>query len=560
MRKRALGFFMAIITAVTAGVYTPAVSASVAISDSNVTVFTNKLEKSGTGTVSGIAGTEKTVGESEFFSDYSVNMTGATGYAYIKDTSIQQIKADDYGLAYFKFSISGVTDFVMKLDLNYGSTGGSNKTVTVLNAKNHTQITGTQKNPKDYTAHVIFDLGEKKVYVFFNNIIKDEAIEVSVSDLSFFRQLRFANNAGVAHAYTVSDMLLEAFPKDATYNDVLGYLMGTTSDIDYVNGTYFEGINDISESNTVYHGSMYCTDKDGVTGNNTEGYTFSDQESGSFYRYFLYNNASGNGTGMEAQADESVVRHSVALRPNSGDKYLGLGKYDASAELMLLKFDKDSGTVSDREGVCVLENYDENTFYQIDLFFNNKDYEYSLYFEGKEIDSGNIPGDFLPMGYVFYKNGNAGDSMTVKNIFTKIYALGTSMSTVIGDLYGTAYIEIRDFTVSKDENGAYEISAAAVFCNISKNYGNASILYALYKDGELMSASGQDITDAVAVTDEEIGLSYGEIDRKYPYGLLKTDSGDLVSGDTVTVKAWLFADNNASVHLVDSNEVTFTAE
>ena len=106
MKKQVVSFLAAAIMTVTAGAFAPAVTASVSISESNVTLFTNKLEKSGAGTVSGVTGTEKNIGGNACYSDYTVSMTTNTGYAYIKDSRIQNISADTYGWALFKLGIS----------------------------------------------------------------------------------------------------------------------------------------------------------------------------------------------------------------------------------------------------------------------------------------------------------------------------------------------------------------------------------------------------------------------------------------------------------------------
>ena len=559
MKKRVVSILVAAIMTVTAGAFSPAVTAAVTISDSNVTVFTNKLEKSGTGTITGVEGTEKTVADSEIYSDYAVSMTTTTGYAQIKDTSIQSIKENDYGWAYFRFGIADAVNFVLKFDLYYGSTGGSGKTKTVFNANNYKDIAGTAQSPKDYTAHVLFDLTGKKAYVYFNNIIKDEAIEVSISDLSYLRQLRLANNQGVAHSYTVSDMLLEAFPVGATLDDVLAYLVGESSEIDYVNGTYFEGINTVSASDDISQGSVYIKGSScGISGDNTDGYLLADTDDGGYYRYFLFNNRNGSGAGMPYQADDSVVRHSVLICPKSGNKTISVGKYSSQEELVLLYFDGDNAKICDKDGNTVLANYDNDTFYQVDFLFNNKDYGYSLYFNSKEVLSGTLSN--TPVGYISYKNGAAGDSMVLKTMFTKVYALGTSMNTVIGSLYGTAYIEIQDFTVLETENSDYEISAAAAFYNVSKNYTSPKIIYALYKNGVLLNVGGADVKEELDITNDEISLSYSEINRKYPYGLMKTDGAEISAGDILTAKAWLVADENFSTRLIESNEASFTVE
>ncbi len=557
MKKRVVSVLIATIMTVTAGAFAPAVTASVTISDSNVTTFTNKLEKSGTGTVSGVSGTEKTIGSYECYSDYTVSMTTNSGYAYIKDNSIQSIKADSFGWAHFKLAISSTSNFVLKFDVQYTNSSGSNKTVTVFNMKDHSLVGGTQQNPKDYTADILFDLAGKKAYVYLNGIKKDEAIETDIADISYLRQLRFANNAGVAHSYTVSGLLLEAYPKGATLGDVLGYLTDSDAPIDFEKGTYFEGINAISTSDAISHGSMHIKENSSsVTGDNTEGYVLADTAAGGFYRYFLFDNKDGNGNGMPNQTKDSVVRHSFLVCPTAGNKTISVGKYSTKDELTLLYFDEQSKEVRDKDGNKVAD-YDKNNFYQVDFFFNNYDYEYSVYLDGMEVSGGTL--ENTPVGYISYINGASGSSMTLKNIFTKVYALGTSMNTVIGELYGTAYIELQDFTVLETENGSYEISAAAVFNNISKNYQNPKLVYALYKNGELLNAGGNDITEEIAVTQDDLSLEYSGIGRKYPYGLLKTDGVTVAGGDVLIVKAWLISEG-VGTHLIDSNEVSFTAE
>ena len=558
MKKQVVSLLAAAIMTVTAGAFAPAVTASVSISDSNITLFTNKIDKSGTGTVSGVPGTEKTIGGNECYSDYTVSMTTSTGYAYIRDNSIQNISAENFGWAHFKLGISGMSNFVLKFDLQYTNTSNSNKTVTVFNMKDYATIAGTQQNPKAYTADILFDLAGKKAYIFFNGIIKDEAIETAVADISYLRQLRLTNNAGASHSYTVSGLLLEAYPKGATLDDVLDYLTDADAPIDFEKGTYFEDINTVSESDDISHGSMYINAASGgITGDNKDGYYLTDTADGGFYRYFLFSNKSGTGTGMPHQEDESVVRHSAMICPKSGDKTVSVGKYSTQEELVLLCFNEGAAEIRDKDGNKVLGDYDKDTFYQVDFFFNNKDYEYSVYLDGREVIGGTL--ENTPVGYISYRNGSAGDSMTLKNIFTKVYALGTSMNTVIGDLYGTAYIELHDLTVLETESGGYEISAAAVFNNVSKNYTEPKIIYALYKNGELVNAGGGSITEEVPVTSDELALEYSKINRKYPYGLLKTDGAVIEKGDVITVKAWL-AGTDPGEHLVDSNEVSFTAE
>ena len=558
MKKRFVSLIVAAIMTVTAGAFAPAVTASVTISDSNITTFTNKLEKSGTGTVSGVTGTEKNISGYDCYSDYTVSMTTNSGYAYIKDNSIQSIKADSFGWAHFKLAISGTSNFVLKFDVQYTNTSGSNKTVTVFNMKDYSLVGGTQQSPKDYTADILFDLAGKKAYIFFNGIIKDEAIETAVADISYLRQLRFANNAGVAHSYTVSGLLLEAYPKGASLDDVLGYLTNSDAPIDFEKGTYFEGINNVSVSDDISYGSMYIKENScSVTGDNTDGYTLTDTANGGFYRYFLFNNKDGNGNGMPHQTNDSVVRHSVSVCPKAGDKTISVGKYSTQEELVLLCFDEQSAEVRDKDGNKVAD-YDKNNFYQVDFFFNNYDYEYSIYLDGMEVSVGTL--ENTPVGYISYINGAKDGSVMLKSIFTKVYALGTSMNTVIGGLYGTAYIELQDFTVLETENGSYEISAAAVFNNITKNYQNPKLVYALYKNGTLLNVGGDDITEEVAVTHNDLSLDYSGIDRKYPYGLLRTDGVAVSAGDVLAVKAWLIAGTNSETHLIDSNEVSFTAE
>ena len=559
MKKLVVNLLVATIMTVTAGAFAPAVTASVTISDSNVTTFTNKLEKSGTGTVTGVSGTEKSIGDYECYSDYKVSMTTNTGYAYIRDNSIQGIKADSYGWAHFKLAISETSNFVLKFDIQYTNLSGSNKTMTVFNMKDHVLIGGTQQNANDYTADILFDLTGSKAYIFFNGIIKDEAIETDIADISYLRQLRLTNNAGVAHSYTVSGLLLEAYPKGASFDDVLGYLTDSDAPIDFEKGTYFEGINAISTSDEISHGSVHIKETGcSVTGDNTEGYVLEDTANGGYYRYFLFNNKDGNGAGMPQQTNDSVVRHSVLICPKSGSKTISVGKYSSKEELVLLYFDESSAEVRDKNGNKLIGDYDNDSFYQIDFFFNNYDYEYSVYLDGMEISGGTL--ENVPVGYISYMNGDSGSSMILKNMFTKVYALGTSMNTVIGDLYGTAYIELQDFTVLETENGGYEISAAAVFSNVSKNYTDPKLFYALYKNSVLLNAGGNDITEEIAVTNGDLSLDYSSIGRKYPYGLLKTEGVTVNSGDVLTVKAWLFAGMDSETHLIDSNEVSFTAE
>lgn len=558
MKKRVVSLLIATIMTVTAGAFAPAVMASVAISDSNVTLFTNKLDKSGTGTAIGVEGTEKNIDGHECYSDYNISMKNA-GYAYIKDTSIQSISAESFGWAHFKLAVSEVENFVLMLEIQYKNTADASKKTTLFNMKNYVAIGGTQQAPKPYTVDVLFDLSGKKAYTYFNGIRKDEAVEVSTQDISYLLQIRLMNDAGVTHNYKLSGLLLEAFPKGATLDDVLGYLTDSSAPIDYEKGTYFEGINTVSGNDTISHGSMYIDEeKVGITGDNKDGYLLKDTADGGYYRYFLFNNKDGNGEGMPLQEEDSVVRHSVLICPKSGNKTISIGKYGTQDELVLLYFDEDDAEIRDKDGSTVFDNYDKDTFYQVDFFLNNKDYEYSIYLESKEIYSGTLAN--TPVGYIAYANGTADASMILKNIFTKIYALGTSMNTVIGDLYGTAYIEIQDLTVCAAENGSYEISAAAVFYNISKNYTNPKIIYALYKNAELLNVGGKDVTDKLTVTNDEINLEYSKINRKYPYGIMKTDGVDIEENDILSVKAWLVAGGNDETHLIESNEASFVAE
>ena len=555
MKKRVVSLLVATIMTVMAGAFAPAVTASITISDSNTAVFTNKLDKSGTGTITGVAGTEKTVNNVEIYSDYTVNMTAASGYAQVKDTSIQTIKESDYGWAYFRFSISDANNFVLKFDLNYGKSSG-NATKTIFNAKDYVSIAGNLQNPKDYTVHLIFDFVNDKAYFDFNKLSKDELVEVSVSDFAYLRQLRFANNQGIAHGYKASGMLLEAFPLEATYDDVLTYLTGGSSEIDYQNGTYFEGINAVSTSETVSYGSMYITDGScSISGKNTDGYTLTDTANGGSYKYLLFNNSTGSGAGMTQQTEDSIVRHSVLIRPKSGDKTVSIGKYSTQEELLLLYFDEDNAKICDKNGKTVLANYDSNKFYQVDVFFNNKNYEYSVYFDGKEALSGMLSN--TPVGYISYKNGASGDSMVLKTIFTKVYALGTSLNTVTGDIYGEMYVEMQDLTVFETEDGDYEISAAAVFSEVSKNYKNPKIIYTLYQNGVLLNVAGTDIKEELSIKNDEMNLDYSKIDRKYPYGLLKTIGATISEGDILSVKARFIADDEEPV---ESNEISFTVE
>ncbi|MCR4719508.1 MAG: hypothetical protein K5768_07755 [Firmicutes bacterium] len=559
MKKRVVSILVATIMTVMAGAFAPAVTAAMTISDSNVTVFTNKIDKAGSGTVTGVDGTEKTVGDYDCYSDYDVDMI--TQYAYINHTSIQEIRADNFGWAHFKFAISEAVNFVLQFDVYYTNTSNSRKTATLfsVNDSDKVQFAGTQQNPKDYTVDILLDLSGGKAYTYFNGIIKDEAFEAEISNISYLRQLRFVNAQGVAHNYKISGLLLETFPMGATLDDVLGYLTDSAAPIDYVKGTYFEGINTISGGDNIAQGSMYIKESScSVTGDNAEGYIMTDTADSGYYRYFLFNNKDGNGEGMPNQADDSVVRHSVLITPKSGNKTISVGKYSSQEELVLLYFDENAAKIYDKNGNAVLGDYDNDTFYQVDFFFNNKDYEYRVYLDSKEVLSGTL--DCTPVGYIAYENGTAGDSMILKNIFTKVYALGTSMNTVIGDLYGTAYIEIQDLTVLKNQDGDYEISAAAVFYNISKNYTNPKIIYALYRNSVLLNVGGSDFMEEISITNDEIGSNYSEINRKYPYGLMKTDGAAISTGDILTVKAWLIAGEDSSAHLIDSNEVSFTVE
>ena len=560
MNKRLISLFVATIITVTAGVFAPAVTASVLITENNVKTYTNYLDKAGTGTITGVEGTGKTTQDGkECHSDYNVEMTTGTAYAYIGDTSIRDIKADSYGWAHLKFSISDAVNFVLEFKLQYNSTSNSRKTTSLFNMNNYANIAGTQQSPKPYTVDILFDLSGAKAYSFFNGIRKDEAVEASLPDISYLRQLQLTNYSGAStHSYNVTGLLLEALPKDATYTDVLSYLTDSSAPIDYEKGTYFEGINVISGSDNISYGSMYLSESaSSVTGDNTDGYSLSDTADGGFYRYFLFNNKDSNGEGMPAQSQDSIVRHSVLICPESGDKTVSVGKYGAGEEDVLF-FDANNSAILDKNGNTILADYDKDKFYQFDLFFNNKDHQYSVYLDSKEVDSGTL--GCVPVGYISYKNGAANQSMILKNIFTKIYPLGTSMKTVTGDIYGTAYIELEDFTVLKTKNGGYEISAAAVFNNVSKNYTDAKIIYALLRNGAPVEVGGAAVTDEMSVTNDEINLSYDEIDRKYPYGLLKTEGITINKGDTLTLRAWLISGEISGNHLIDSNEVSFTAE
>ena len=344
-----------------------------------------------------------------------------------------------------------------------------------------------------------------------------------------------------------------------TLDDVLGYLTDSFAPIDYVNGAFFEGINDISGNDEISHGSMYINESScGISGDNDQGYLLADTDDNGYYRYFLFDNIDGNGAGMPTQEEDSVVRHSVLICPKSGNKTVSIGKYSTQEELVLLCFDEDSGEIRDKNGNTVINEYDKDTFYQLDVFFNIKDNAYSIYLDSIEVSGGTL--DYTPVGYISYENGAAGAEMILKNISTNIYALGTSMNAVIADLYGMAYIELQDLTVLETEDGNYEISAAAVFNNVSKNYTDPQIVYALYRNNVLLNVGGTEITEEVPITNDEIGLDYSEIDRKYPYGLMKTDGAVISSGDVLTVKAWLFAGGNSQIHLINSNEVSYTIE
>lgn len=560
MKKKVVSFLVATIMTVMAGVFTPAVTASVTISDSNVTRFPTIANKAGAGEINGVTGTEKTIGETEYYTDYNANVT--TSYAYVAGDA--GINADNYGWAHFKFAVSDAVDFVLQFELQgLNSNGRGYQTLFDMSSSEMLSISGTQQDPKDYTVDILFDFSNKKAYTYFNGIIRDAALEAEIPNLNYLRQFRFKNAPGVAHSYKVSGLLLEAFPVGATIDDILGYLTDSAAPLNFEKGTYFEGISNISGSDDIFYGAMYINGSScSVSGDNTDGYSLTDTAIGGYYRYFLFDNKDGNGAGMPLQADDSVVRHTVFISPKSGNKTISVGKYSTQEELVLLYFDSTNAKICDKNGNTVLADYDNDTFYQVDFLFNNKDYEYSVYLDGKEISSGTL--SYNPVGYISYKNAAAGDCMILKNIYTRIYAMGTSLKTVIGDLYGIAYIELHDFTVLKKDDGNYEISTAAIFNNISKNYTNPKIIYGLYKKiGEeivLLNIGGTDIIDEISITNDEISLSYDKIDRKYAYGLLKTDGANIKKSDTLIVKAWLIANENSLLHLIDSNEISITVE
>ena len=403
-------------------------------------------------------------------------------------------------------------------------------------------------NPASYRADFFLNLQDRTYRLYFDNILFSEA--TIQSGATSIKNLYFSVQAAENYTFTINDPVLVIYGEGAAMNDVVAYtLAGRNNNNCYWSVNGINTIDGVASYRLVGNPSSRNGGSGAVDGSNyIITASESNANSGVGYRLRTLKADGSNLTKACLPQDtenDNIIHQSLTITPNLTDGNSGqIGFMGKEAEYT------DIYTFTETDG------YVSGQAYHFDIVINNKDKKYSIFVGGAERSTGYLEDEYL--SEIIYSIDESGsDTLLLSNVVTVSYDYTVSFDDVTSMLDSEENLKIRDLTVLLDENGDYEISACAVFSNISKDYGSPKLIYTLYKNGVLFTVDGKNITEEIETTNELIKVKYKDINRKYPYCLLKVDGNEVTAGDVLTVKAHFFAGGEIQA---DSDEVNFTVE
>ena len=403
-------------------------------------------------------------------------------------------------------------------------------------------------NPASYRADFFLNLQDRTYRLYFDNILFSEA--TIQSGATSIKNLYFSVQAAENYSFTINDPVLVIYGESATMEDVVAYtLAGRNNSNYYWSVSGINTIDGVASYRLVGNPSSCNSGSGAVDGANyVITASSSDENSGVGYRLRMLNSNGTNTTkGCLPQDSENdnIIHQSLTITPNlsSGNTAAVGFRGNNAYQTEKYKFGEENG-------------YESGKGYRFDILVNNKDKEYYILVNGEKCATGTTGNGYL--AEFVYTIANAGsDTLFLSDIITTSYDYTVSMEEALSFISTKEELSIKDLTVLYDENSGYEISACAVFSNISQDFNSPKLIYTLYKNGALFDVDGKNITEEIETTNDMVKLKYSNINRKYPYCLLKVDGGEVNSGDILTVKAY-FVDNEIT-QLV-SDEASFTIE
>ncbi len=403
-------------------------------------------------------------------------------------------------------------------------------------------------NPASYRADFFLNLQDRTYRLYFDNILFSEA--TIQSGATSIKNLYFSVQAAENYSFTINDPVLVIYGESATMEDVVAYtLAGRNNSNYYWSVSGMNTIDGVASYRLVGNPSSCNGGSGAVDGANyVITASSSNENSGVGYRLRMLNSNGTNTTkGCLPQDSENdnIIHQSLTITPNlsSGNTAAVGFRGNNTYQTEKYKFGEENG-------------YKSGIGYRFDILVNNKDKEYYILVNGEKCATGKTGNGYL--AEFVYTIANAGsDTLFLSDIITTSYDYTVSMEEALSFISTKEELSIKDLTVLYDENSGYEISACAVFSNISQDFNSPKLIYTLYKNGALFDVDGKNITEEIETTNDMVKLKYSNINRKYPYCLLKVDGGEVNSGDILTVKAY-FVDNEIT-QLV-SDEASFTIE
>jgi len=402
--------------------------------------------------------------------------------------------------------------------------------------------------PQSYHADWFIDCEKSTWRLYINNIMFSEGS--LVSDSTTLRNLYFKAKTAGSYTYSITDQVFMTYKSGTTMEDVVAYTLAGRNNSNYYWSV--SGINTIDgvASYRIVGNPSSCNSGSGAVdgANYVITASSSNENSGVGYRLRMLNSNGTNTTkGCLPQDSENdnIIHQSLTITPNlsSGNTAAVGFRGNNTYQIEKYKFGEENG-------------YESGKGYRFDILVNNKDKEYYILVNGEKCATGKAGNGYL--AEFVYTIANAGsDTLFLSDIITTSYDYTVSMEEALSFISTKEELSIKDLTVLYDENSGYEISACAVFSNISQDFNSPKLIYTLYKNGALFDVDGENITEEIETTNDMVKLKYSNINRKYPYCLLKVDGGEVNSRDILTVKAY-FVDNEIT-QLV-SDEASFTIE
>ena len=403
-------------------------------------------------------------------------------------------------------------------------------------------------DPTSYHADWFVDLETLEYRLYFNNILFADASLKSGSTkiLRIFLDIRTKGD----YSLTIEDPALVVYNKGTTMNDVVAYtLAGNNNNNYYWSVSGINTIDGVASYRLVGNPSPRNGGSGAVDGSNyVITASSSNANSGVGYRLRMLNSNGTNTTKgclPQDSVNDNIIHQSLTITPNL-----------SSGNTAAVGFRGNNAYQTDKYIFGEENGYENGKGYRFDILVNNKDKEYYILVDGEKCATGTTGNGYL--AEFVYTIANAGsDTLFLSDIITTSYDYTVSMEEALSFISTEEELSIKDLTVLYDENSGYEISACAVFSNISQDFNSPKLIYTLYKNGALFDVDGKNIMEEIETTNDMVKLKYNNINRKYPYCLLKVDGSKVNSGDILTVKAY-FVDNEIT-QLV-SDEASFTIE